>query len=388
MAVRDIEFAKPLFGDAEREAVNRVMATPWLASGPETELFEAEFASLIGARCALAVNSGSSANLLALAALNLPKGSKVLTSGCGFPATLAPILHLGLEPVLVDYEMGSFNIDLDAVERRIREVKAIIFAHTMGNPVDMIRLSRLAGEHGVYVIEDCCEALGATVEGHQVGSCVDMGTFSFYPSHQITALGGGGMVTFHDEKHYQRARSMRDWGKIATWDKLGRNDTAYTTEVDGIPYFSHYTYSTIGFNMRLPDANSAFGRVQLKRLDAIVHARRHNHDKILAGLSTAAKDKARTPQEVKDGAASWFGVAFLVQAGHRRRIGDHLESLGVRHRPFFAGNITRHDAFRRWRQSMEVADALMERGLFVGCWAGMSDDDCQYVAGALNEAIG
>ena len=158
----DIDFARPYFGDEEREAVNAVMAGHWLANGPRVEEFEAKFASVIGVPYALSCNSGSSANLLALASLDLPKGSKVLTSGCGFPATLAPILHLGLEPVLVDYETEHFNADLNQVEDRIGGCKAVILAHTMGNPLD---LSKIAPDGSVAIVEDCCEALGARVNG-------------------------------------------------------------------------------------------------------------------------------------------------------------------------------------------------------------------------------
>ncbi|MGH6628913.1 MAG: DegT/DnrJ/EryC1/StrS family aminotransferase, partial [Burkholderiales bacterium] len=196
---REIDFARPYFGDEEREAVRAVMAGHWLASGAQNEAFEREFVEYVIVPHALCVNSGSMANLIALASLQLPKGARVLTSGCGFPATLAPILHLGLTPVLVDYEMPGFNIDLDQVIARLGNVDAFIFAHTMGNPVEMLRIMNVARRYGVAVIEDCCEAIGATIHGQQVGSFGDCGTFSFYPSHQITALGGGGMITFKSE---------------------------------------------------------------------------------------------------------------------------------------------------------------------------------------------
>lgn len=377
----DIDFARPYFGDEEREAVRAVMAGHWLASGKQNEAFEHEFAALIGVPHALCVNSGSSANLIALAALNLPKGAKVLTSGCGFPATLTPILHLGLRPVLVDYDVSTCNIDLAQVEQEMPHVDAMILAHTMGNPVDMERVMVAAEACGVPVIEDCCEAIGATINGSQVGSFGEIGTFSFYPSHQITALGGGGMVTFKNEADYHRAKSLRDWGKSATWDRYGRNNTTYSAEVDGIPYFPHYCYSTVGWNMKLPEANAAFGREQLKRLEWIVAERRKNHDRIVAQLPDEIAIEASA--EVVTGAQpSWFGV--LLFGG--RALGDALEARGVRHRPFFAGNITRHEPFKKYAKKLPSADWLMKNKIFVGCWAGMTEEQTDYVAWAIRDA--
>lgn len=368
----DVDFARPFFGDEERAAVNRVMAGHWLASGKENERFEAEFAEKIGARHALAVNSGSSANLIALASLDLPRGSKVMTSGCGFPATLSPVLHLGLEPVLVDYEVSTCNPDLNQVWERRHEVKAAIFAHTMGNPCPFAY--QLDGP----VIEDCCEALGASYRGDQAGSG-NIGTFSFYPSHQITALGSGGMVTFNDTDRYLRAKSLRDWGKSATG--YGRNNTAYSAEVDGMPYFPHYVYDSVGWNFKMAEANAAFGRVQLRKLDWIVAERKRNHDQIAASLP----EGIATPKALTGAVPSWFGV-ILITPYPARLLGEALESLGVRHRPFFAGNITRHPAFRGLKARLPVADFLMERAIFVGCYAGMTQAEVAYVSDAIRQA--
>lgn len=295
---QDIDFARPYFGDEEREAARSVMAGHWLASGKQNEAFEREFAELIGVPHALCVNSGSSANLIALAALDLPRGTKVLTSGCGFPATLSPILHLGLEPVLVDYDAATCNIDVTQAEQAMPHVDAMILAHTMGNPVDMDRVMTAADACGVSVIEDCCESIGAKLNGRQVGSFGHVGTYSFYPSHQITALGGGGMVTFKSEEDYHRSKSLRDWGKSATHDGYGRNNTSYSAEVDGIPYFPHYVYSTVGWNMKLPEANAAFGREQLKRVEWIAMQRRRNYWRIRSLLTEADRNRLEFVQTV------------------------------------------------------------------------------------------
>jgi len=373
----EIQFAQPIFGQEEKDAVNRVMEGHWLASGKENEAFEREFANYIGVPYAVLVNSGSSANLLALGALELPKGSRVITSACGFPATLSPILHLGLEPVLVDYDLETHNIDVDQACEAIKNsgAKAILYAHTLGVPVrDQIIPNGRA--NNFVIIEDCCEALGAVIHKHKVGD-MEIGTYSFYPSHQITALGGGGMVTCNDEKTFKRLRSLRDWGKMSDWDKYTQNNTSYDHNVDGIPYFAHYVYETVGYNMKLPEANAAFGREQLKRLDGFVAKRKEIHDKI---ASVIYQDDRLVAHKVPEGAEpSWFGVVLTLKKGNRDILGNYLESVGIRHRPFFAGNITRHIPFSQYKKDFPVADFLMRQSLFVGCWPGITDLDIEYM---------
>jgi len=382
----DIDFARAVFGQPEIDAVNRVMAGHWLASGKENAAFEQELAEYVGMPYALAVNSGSSANLLALAALNLPRGSKVLTSACGFPATLSPILHLGLEPVLIDYTVGTMNIDVIHAVDEIRsgEISAVLLAHTLGVPVNLPPIVAACRDTGTLLIEDCCEAIGATFDGRQVGSFGAAGTFSFYPSHQITALGGGGMVVFRSEQHYLRAKSLRDWGKSANWDDYGRHNTTYSAEVDGVRYFPHYVYETVGWNFKLPEANCAFGREQLKRLPEFVAMREERRNWIGGHCLIPIVPEGARP--------SWFGVPMVVDPtappGTRNRIGDYLESRGVRHRPFFAGNITRHVPFAHLapQQCFPAADRLMESAFFIGCHPGMTRIDCEYVAEVLDNA--
>lgn len=372
----DINFAMPVFGQEEKDAVNRVMERKWLASSVENEAFEREFADYIGVPYAVCVNSGSSANLLSLAALDLPKGSRVITSACGFPATLSPIIHLGLEPVLVDYDLETHNIDVLAAIDSIKNSgsKAIIYAHTLGVPVDS-GVNVYAEKKGLRVIEDTCEALGGKY-ATSLGD-FDLGTYSFYPSHQITALGGGGMVTCNDEKTFKRMRSLRDWGKMSNWDKYEQNNTSYSMEVDGLPYFPHYVYETVGYNMKLPEANCAFGREQLKRLDGFVAKRKHLHDKI---ADAVYQDKRLVRHKVPEGAEpSWFGVVLTLREGNRDVLGNYLESVGIRHRPFFAGNITRHHPFSKYKAAFPVADFLMRQSLFVGCHPGMTDMDAEYM---------
>ena len=369
-----IDFARCIFGKEERDAVNRVLDGYWLASGKENEEFEREFAKYIGTNHAVCVNSGSSANLLALACLELPKGSKVLTSACGFPATLAPILHLGLEPILVDYDIETLNIDIKQCIEAIKkyDIKAVIIAHTLGVPVDLRNLKGICQDKRIPIIEDCCEAVGAKIDGFKVGTCGKLGTFSFYPSHQMTALGGGGLLVTNRRGLVLKLKSMRDWGKRWDWnEKLGDKVTDYSFN----NYYPGYTYETLGYNMKLPEANAAFGREQLKRLDGFVAQRMCN----FRYLADRTKMDCTIPSECYP---SYFGFPMIRK--DRNKFGEYLESKGIRHRPFFAGNITRHKPFNHLKGEFPIADLLMQEGMFIGCWPGLTEEELSYMVETIN----
>jgi len=383
-----IDFAKQDFGSEEIDAVLRVLNSNWLAAGPENEAFEIEFAKYIGTKYAICVNSGTSANLLALASLGLPKGSKVLTSACGFPATLSPILHLGLEPVLVDYNIHTLNIDTHQVLEKMKGVQAIIIAHSLGNPVDLTAIKEKANELGIPLIEDCCEAVGSSIHGAPVGRSATLATYSFYPAHQMTACGAGGMITTNDEGLSRKIKSLRDWGKTADWDiKLGHSTTKYDSKVGDIPYFKHYIYETIGYNMKLPDVCAAFGRCQIKKLDEIAESRMSNYryiDPLVREMNGMFYDL-----EVDIGAiASWFGYPLTIKntkPGLRNSLGDALEEAGIRHRPFFAGNITKHKPFSHLKGHFPVADKIMDSTLFFGIWQGMTREQLDYIVNTVRK---
>lgn len=379
----NIDFARCEFGKEERDAVNRVMDGYWLASGKENELFEKEFAEYVGTDYAICVSSGSSANLLALAALNLQKNSKVLSSACGFPATLAPIIHCGLDPVLVDYDITTHNISIAQATESLNSVSAIIFAHTMGNPVDKYLID-IADQLGIPVIEDCCEAVGSEYSSGKVGSFGKLGTYSFYPAHQMTALGGGGMIVTNDKELALRCKSLRDWGKIWNWDStLGDTQTTYSDT----GYYRGYTYETVGYNMKLPEANAAFGREQLKRLPGFVDRRQQHHDYMEKKLKDLDCFVNITHSARR---ISWFGYILTFKEGtkyDRNLFGAYLESCGIRHRPFFAGNITKHKPFSDLRGNFPVADMLMCRSLFIGCWPGMTTEMLDYISDKIHQYI-
>lgn len=379
-----VTFAGISQGKEEIDAVSRVLESKWHANGYECDTLEKELARMIGVDYACVVNSGSSANLLALKALELPVGSKVLTSGCGFPATLYPVIHAGYKPVLVDYELPSHNINIDEIERKLkkdREIKAMIIAHTMANPVDMYRISELASRYEVYVIEDCCEALGSTINGNYLGSFGDFGTFSFYPSHQINGMGGGGAVVCKSKEHALKLRSMREWGKQIELDFQGEHKTSPENVIDGIPYDSHYTYITQGFNFKYPDVNCAYTRVQLDRLKGFISDRQRNYNYLAKKMEEFSK--YFIPMKSITGASlANFGYIITLKDDARftrDELLKYLEDNGVGTRLFFAGNITRHAPFRHLYQEFRVADYVMKNSMYVGCWHGLTTSHMQYI---------
>lgn len=373
-----IEFAKADYGLEEIEAVNRVLISNYLASGPENEAFEQEFADYIGVKYAVCVNSGSSANLLALASLGLHKNTYVVTGACGFPATVNPIIHLGLKPKYIDYDTYTHNICVQDVFNELKNVKAIIVAHTLGNPIPFIDMILDAAENlQVPVIEDCCEAVGSIYLGDKLGSCGTLGTYSFYPAHQMTALGGGGMVVTNDEKLYQRMKSMRDWGKMYDWDSsMGGVKTDYSSP---IKYHRGYTYDTVGWNFKLPEANCAFGREQLKKLDSFKKIRIKNWNTLNEGLKNLEQIYISPMTQESNP----FGFCMDIKE-NRNKFGLYLEENGIRHRPFFAGNILRQPAYQSseaW--SFKGSDYLMEHSLFIGCHTKMTSRDLDYIIGKI-----
>jgi CDP-6-deoxy-D-xylo-4-hexulose-3-dehydrase len=363
-----IPFAGIVDGWREKWAAIKVLFSKWHASGPQCRKLEEELARYIGVRYALTTNSGSSALLLALKSIGLPKNAKVITSGCGFPATLNPILHCGYKPVLVDYDMETQNIDLLQVEEAMKAgADAIIVAHTMGIPVDMRRLMVMADEHNVIVIEDCCEAIGAQLDGHQVGSFGHLACFSFYPSHQVNGLGTGGAVTTNNEEWAKNMRSMRNWGKIIHETKWqGDHVSRYTNDVDGVMYDDQYTYKTVGFNFLMADICAAYLREQMKRLPELIKKRKENWAYLNDRVGARNKVRVKVPQGAEP---SYFG--YVMVNPKRDELANHLEANGVRQRPFFAGNITRHEPYKKFKTKFPVADRMMEEGLFIGCWPGL-----------------
>jgi CDP-6-deoxy-D-xylo-4-hexulose-3-dehydrase len=400
MKRRDVRLAGVIQGQEEIDAVIRVMKTdpPWHVSGQECALLQKELAEYIGVEYGVVVNSGSSANLLALASLNLPKGSRILTSACGFPATLNPIIHLGYTPVLVDYNINTLQIDLEQVEEALRLYKpaAMIVAHTLGSCCNVEKLVELSEKYSCVLIEDACEAIGSEFNGKKLGSFGKIGTVSFYSSHQISGFGGGGALLTNDKEIYERAKSLRDWGKESV--REGYICTVLDTVVDDIPYDKQYTYATIGYNMRYPDANCAYAREQLKRLPNFCKVRQENYCHLEQSLifKKDLSDKLIFMGVESSNAANelaFFGFPVVLnKEGLRDKLVAFLEKEGIHVRLFFAGNILRHKAYEdigyiylAKENPFPVADYLMKNAFFVGCWPGLTLEDMNYIAEKIKQ---
>lgn len=331
----------------------------WLTTGRFNDVFEKEFAKYLGVKYALSANSGSSANLLALSALTshklkerrLKKGDEVITVAAGFPTTVNPILQNGLVPVFVDCEVGTYNIDASKIEEAISDkTKAIFLAHTLGNTFDLGKIKDICEKYNLWLIEDCCDALGAEYEGKKSGTFGHIGTFSFYPAHHIT-MGEGGAVVTNDKDLYRIVLSLRDWGRDC-WCKPGTDNTCkkrFKMQLGNLPFgYDHkYTYSHVGYNMKITDWQAALGVSQLKKLTGFLEKRTKNAQ-YLTGKLSDLQDKLILPVVHSNVKPSWFGYLISVRPNtgiSKQKMVEYLEKNGVGTRQLFAGNILRQPMF-------------------------------------------
>lgn len=363
--MRDIWISKTIYGKPEIRAVNKVLKSGWLGVGEKTSEFERKMASFVNMKYGVFVNSGSSALLLALKALELPRGSEIITCAAGFPSTLNPIIHLGYKPVLVDCD-ENYNIDPKEVKKALsKDTAGIIFAHAAGFPVNMDELSDVLEEYPS--IEDACDALGASYKGRMIGSFGTISCFSFYASHHITAAGGGGMAITSNIDLANKMFSLKDWGKrYDNPEYYQKNESKYDTLINGVFYDRSYSYDTVGFNLKMNEISAAFAVEQMKRLPEIIRKRRENYKKITG----------RDPQE-----SSPFFV--VMQRKDRNKFANYLERHGICTRPFFAGNILRHPALQnkdiRVVGDLPNANAIMKEGVMIGCHPALTDADIKYM---------
>src|SRR3990167_673774 len=395
----EIRVGETLYGKPEIDAVNRVMKEGWLGVGKYTDEFEKKVASYVGHKYGIATNSGSSALLLAVQALNLPKGSKVIVCAAGFPATVAPIIHASLIPVFVDAEMSSYSIDpeqiIQAILKTSPQPKAIIFAHTVGNVAKMDRIMEIVKNFHLIVIEDICDALGAKWNGQQVGSFGDIACLSFYPSHHITAGGLGGMCLTSNEQYAKDIISLRDWGKLhetPEYYNAYSTETKYYIKVDDIAYDYRYSYSHVGYNLKPSDLNSAFGLAQMDRLDDFIEKRNENVFK-LSKKFLQYEHYFHLPQNYLQAEPSWFNYPVVLAEGTpftRDELVKYFESKKIRCRLFFAGNITRHPAFKGKGiiiGDLHVSDYLMKNAFLIACHPVLTDANIKYIGDTLSTFI-
>ena len=391
-----------VFGPEEVVELVRTSLDFWLTAGPEANVFERALARRTGHRHALLVNSGSSANLLALTALTSPKlgdrrlvpGDEVITVAAGFPTTVNPIIQNGLVPVFVDVTLPSYNIDVDALEAAVSpRTRAVMVAHTLGNPFDLDAVTAFCERHDLYLIEDCCDALGSTWRGQHVGSFGQFATLSFYPAHQIT-LGEGGAVLTNRPKLKKLVESFRDWGRDC-WCEPGCADTCgkrFTQQFGTLPYgYDHkFVYSHVGYNLKATDMQAAIGTVQLSRLDDFVARRRRNHGALRQALS-AHEQYLILPEEAPEAHTSWFGFAITVRPDApytKHDLVTHLDRHGIDSRQLMAGNLLRQPAYagveHRVAGPLEVTDTIADGGFWIGCYPGIEQAHVDHVASCVD----
>ncbi len=395
-----------VFDDADLASLVDASLDFWLTSGRFAHAFEKRFTKIFGRRHCVLVNSGSSANLVAFAALTSSKlgrrrikpGDEVITAASGFPTTVNPIIQHGAVPVFLDVQVPTYNVDVTYLEDALSSrTRAVMIAHTLGNPFDLDTVSRFCEDHDLWLIEDCCDAVGATYDGRNVGTFGDFATASFYPAHHIT-MGEGGAVLCHKGQLKVLAESFRDWGRDC-WCDTGKENTCgkrFEQQFGDLPHgYDHkYVYSHIGYNLKLTDMQAAVGLSQLDKLDGFIAARRRNFRRLASGLS-ALEDTFILPEATPNSDPSWFGFPLAVRPGGpvgRNEIVSGLQSRGIATRLLFAGNILRqpayHDIDHRVVGDLRNADFVMENVFWIGVYPGLADDQLDYVIQVLGDISG
>jgi len=366
------------YGEEEIEAVQKALKDGWLAGfGPYTTKFEAKIAKEFGKNYGVFVNSGSSACLLALASLDLEKGSEIITPALTFSTTLAPIIQLGYIPKFIDSELTTYVPSVEAIcDAVTNKTRAIMVPNLIGNKInfDLLRneLMRM-GRENIHIIEDSADTITFTEDS-------DVSTTSFYASHVITAGGMGGMVMFNKKEHMKRALMYRDWGRIG--DNSENMDERFAHDVDGIPYDYKFLYGVLGYNMKCAEANAAFGLVQLKKFQTFKNTRRAMVERYLQKLSHV-KEIILPDDSIKP---NW--LAIPLQTENRLELLRYLEDKNIQTRVTFAGNVTRHPAYRKYLQDFPVADQVMKNGFLLGAHHGMVIKDVDYVCEKIEDFFG
>ena len=377
----------------------------WLTTGRYAEKFEKSFAKVMGMKHAMLCNSGSSANLLAVSALTSPRlgkralkeGDEVITAAAGFPTTVNPILQNRLTPVFVDVELATYDSSVEKIEAAIGpKTKAIVMAHTLGNPFDIAGVMELAKQHKLFVVEDTCDAVGAKLNGQPVGSFGDLSTTSFYPAHHIT-MGEGGCVLVNKASMKKIVESLRDWGRDC-WCPPGVDNTCgrrFDWQLGELPYgYDHkYVYSHVGYNLKMTDMQAAVGVAQLDKLDGFIQARNSNFNKIYAGLKDL-QEFLILPEATKNSEPSWFGFPITVRKDApftRFELVQHIESRRIGTRQLFGGNLLRQPAYlkspMRVVGDLTNADFITENTFWIGVYPGLTDEMINYMIETISEFV-
>ncbi len=398
-----------------KEMVNLVDSSLefWLTSGRYTDEFEKKLAEYLGVRYCSLVNSGSSANLTAFMTLTSPllgerqikRGDEVITVAAGFPTTVTPVIQYGAVPVFVDVTIPQYNIDVTMLKEALSpRTKAVMIAHTLGNPFDLKAVKDFCDAHNLWLVEDNCDALGSryTIDGETrfTGTIGDIGTSSFYPPHHMT-MGEGGAVYTDNPLLNKIIRSFRDWGRDCVCPS-GRDNLCghrFDRQYGELPlgYDHKYVYSHFGYNLKATDMQAAVGCAQLEKFPGFVERRRHNFDRLKNALS-GMEDKLILPEACENSIPSWFGFLITCREGvDRNQVVQYVEGKGVQTRMLFAGNLTKHPCFDQLRREktgyrivgdLSVTDRIMKDTFWVGVYPGMTDEMIDYMASVIREACG
>lgn len=395
-----------VIGAKEMQLMVEAALDGWLTTGRFNDAFEARLAQFLGVKHVLTTNSGSSANLLALSALTSPKlgeraikpGDEVIGVAAGFPTTVNPILQFGAVPVFVDVDIPTYNIDVTKLEAAISEkTKAIMLAHTLGNPYNLAEVTRIARQHNLWLIEDCCDALGSTYNGRIVGTFGDIGTLSFYPAHHIT-MGEGGAVFTNNDDLKRIVESFRDWGRDC-YCAPGKDNTCtkrFGWKLGNLPqgYDHKYTYSHLGYNLKITDMQAACALAQMDRLPEFVETRKRNFAYLKERLA-ALQDYLILPAATPGSDPSWFGFPITLRDSvdtSRVDLLKYLDQYKIGTRLLFAGNLTRQPYMtgRNFRVSGELAntDTVMNNTFWIGVYPGLSKEMLSYVGDRLETFFG
>ncbi|WP_313172116.1 lipopolysaccharide biosynthesis protein RfbH [Stenotrophomonas sp.] len=394
-----------VIGGTELKSMMEAVLDGWLTTGRFNDAFEKKLARYLGMRNVLTTNSGSSANLLAFSTLTSPrlgeraigKGDEVIGVAAGFPTTVNPILQCGAVPVFVDVELGTYNVNAELIEAAITpRTRAIMLAHTLGNPFNLGVVRELCDRHGLWLIEDCCDALGSTYNGKLVGSFGDIGTLSFYPAHHIT-MGEGGAVFTSSPRLKRIIESFRDWGRDC-YCAPGTDNTCgqrFDWQLGGLPegYDHKYTYSHLGYNLKITDMQAACALAQMDRLEGFIAARRRNFGWLHQRLS-GSTEQLILPHATPGSDPSWFGFPITLRDGSgvvREDLLRHLDSHKIGTRLLFAGNLTRQPYMQgqNYRVSGElpVTDKVMKDTFWIGLWPGLSEDQLEHAASCIESGL-
>lgn len=407
-----ISYAGRVFDDKEMCSLVEAALDFWLTTGRFADEFEKEFAKYLGVCYASLVNSGSSANLIAFSALTAPelgerqikRGDEVITVAAGFPTTITPIIQYGAMPVFVDVTIPQYNVDVSQLEAALSDkTKAVMLAHTLGNPFDLAAVKAFCDKHNLWLVEDNCDALGSvyTINGEErlTGTIGDIGTSSFYPPHHMT-MGEGGAVYTDNPLLHRLINSYRDWGRDCRCTS-GRDNICghrFDGQYGELPqgYDHKYVYSHFGYNLKVTDMQAAIGVEQLKKFPAFVEKRRHNWARLRAALADI-EDKVILPEAAPNSNPSWFGFLLTVREGiNRESVVRYIEEKGVQTRMLFSGNLIKHPCFNQMRESgrgyrvigdLANSDRIMRDTFWVGVYPGMTDEMIDYMAEVIKGAL-